>query len=36
MLYKKVSTNNLRKYHIVINVTHANYSEKGKYEKFSL
>ena len=34
MLYKKVSTNNTSKYHISVNVTHANYSEKRKYENF--
>ena len=32
MKTKKVSTNNLSKEHIGINVTHANYSEKMKYE----
>ena len=29
MLYKKVSTDNLSKYHIGINVTHSDYLEKG-------
>ena len=28
MLYEKVSTNNLSKEHIGVNVTHANYSKK--------
>ena len=31
-MYKKISTNNLSKWHIGINVTHANYSKKRKYE----
>ena len=32
MLYKKLRTNNLHKYHIGINERHAYYSEKRKYE----
>ena len=32
VFYRKVSTDNLSKQHICINVTHANYSVKRKYE----